>query len=1152
VVSGLALRIAHRGAQLDLLLNGNRTSRSDQRLFSFALAPQEAEDIRWYLEDYRVYPVDPQPAIAARIAGRMAAVGRELFRQVVGGSDLWPIIRQNLHDARIEIETELDDAWIPWELMRDPDADLPLALQVASFVRRHSHPALPPDPPPQAAGKVRILLAICRRENDPVPFRSVARHMIRGLTAEARQPFALEVLRPATFEQLARRLREADARGEPFHILHFDGHGLSREVFFENPAHARNAQSVNPADLGKLLHATRVPLLILNACRSAAAEPPPAPEEVGDLHRQIREFGSFAHGVMDYGASGVVAWRYSVFVDTAAQFMADLYAGLASGLPLGGAATLARKHLSSGGRAIEDWTVPVVFEAAPMRLFPQRDGILQIRLEAPTADPGLPQAPGAGFIGRDETILHIDRAFSHQNIVLLHGYAGSGKTSTASEFVRWYAQTGGIAGPALFTSFEQHKPLARALDDLGRAFQRQIAQNRIEWLTLTDAERRNVALQLVRQVSFLWIWDNVEPVSGFPTGAPSAWSAAEQQELSGFLREAQGSKAKFLLTSRRDERPWLQDLPARIALPPMPFEEAVQLTRALAQTHGRRLEDVEDWRPLVRFTQGNPLTLTVVVGQALRDGLKTRDQVAGFVRRLEAGEPVFEDEATEKRSRSLAASLAYGFDHAFTGTERRQLALLYLFQGFVWVEALRIMGDPARPWHLDILEGLTREAGIALLDRAAEVGLLASLRNGHYAIHPALPWFFRRQFDEFDPAARRNATRAFAEAMGVLGDQYHLQSQTRDITGFVAVEERNLLEARRLARANGWWGAVTSVMQGLRRLYQDSGRMAEWSRLVEEIVPDFVDPVTESPVGGRDEDWAVVMGYRVHIETEARRLDQAEHLQNLTVDWARRQAAPVLAKPPATRTILEKNVLHTLAASLEALARVQEERGSPKCADGYREAFALSHSILDSAAMASCALDLARAYEEIAEIRDLSVAEQWCRQALGLFPAEEALGRGACLGQLGKLAYWRFREAQQAGRPAPEQIARLAEAEQYFRAALRTHPPNALSAIANDHNYLGNVYDDAGQADAALAEYSESVRLYEAVGNTFGSGNVRSNAARTLAFSGRLVEARDWLLSALRDFQASANADEEIVTVRRRLQQVESALQAAPPGPSGL
>ena len=34
---------------------------SDKRPFDFTLSPQDAEDIRWYLEDYRIYPVADLP-----------------------------------------------------------------------------------------------------------------------------------------------------------------------------------------------------------------------------------------------------------------------------------------------------------------------------------------------------------------------------------------------------------------------------------------------------------------------------------------------------------------------------------------------------------------------------------------------------------------------------------------------------------------------------------------------------------------------------------------------------------------------------------------------------------------------------------------------------------------------------------------------------------------------------------------------------------------------------------------------------------------------------------------------------------------------------------------------------------------------------------
>jgi hypothetical protein len=40
---------------------------------------QDQEDIRWYLEDYLQYPLEPAPKIAARIESRMAEPGAELF-----------------------------------------------------------------------------------------------------------------------------------------------------------------------------------------------------------------------------------------------------------------------------------------------------------------------------------------------------------------------------------------------------------------------------------------------------------------------------------------------------------------------------------------------------------------------------------------------------------------------------------------------------------------------------------------------------------------------------------------------------------------------------------------------------------------------------------------------------------------------------------------------------------------------------------------------------------------------------------------------------------------------------------------------------------------------------------------------------------------
>ena len=101
----------------------------------------------------------------------------------------------------------------------------------------------------------------------------------------------------------------------------------------------------------------------------------------------------------------------------------------------------------------------------------------------------------------------------------------------------------------------------------------------VNWPALDDRQRREVALQILAKVPVLWIWDNVEPATGFPAGSDTRWSPAEQAELATFLRDARATRAKFLLTSRRDEEVWLKDLPTRIPVPPMPMQERVELAR---------------------------------------------------------------------------------------------------------------------------------------------------------------------------------------------------------------------------------------------------------------------------------------------------------------------------------------------------------------------------------------------------------------------------------------------------------------------------------------------------------------------------------------------------------------------------------------------
>src|SRR4051794_34112710 len=388
----------HR-VEIDLL--GDGAPRAAVSTFDFRLSAQDEEDLRWYLEDFLQHPEEPAPAIARRIEGLMAEVGTKLFAGVFQANDdsrdVWGRVRERLGETRIEIVTGVTEAaTIPWELLREPKTAAALALSAQSFVRAQPNTALAPQLPVRKKGKIRILLVLCRpRAEEDVPFRSVASQLLRGLSEANREAYELDLLRPPTFEQLGKVLRQAHRGGQPYHVVHFDGHGTYMEVeepgalgallgrltsivlagprtgkhgylWFENPRLEDNGELVDGTSLGQLLAETGVSVLVLNACRSAHTEPAPAPDAGADPHSEVRAFGSLAQEVMDAGVAGVVAMRYNLYVITAAQFVAELYSSLVRGAALGEAVTLARKNLSDNPLRevvfsplpLQDWTVP--------------------------------------------------------------------------------------------------------------------------------------------------------------------------------------------------------------------------------------------------------------------------------------------------------------------------------------------------------------------------------------------------------------------------------------------------------------------------------------------------------------------------------------------------------------------------------------------------------------------------------------------------------------------------------------------------------------------------------------------------------------------------------------------------------------------------
>ena len=231
-----------------------------------------------------------------------------------------------------------------------------------------------------------------------VGYQMVARPLLERLAA-VRGEVSLTVLRPPTFDALRDAVLQAAEAGEPFHVVHFDGHGAmlgrpagggpiaGRPAMMNGPGEGvlafekpyGGSDLISAAKVAQVLADGKVPVVVLNACQSGA------------VGKELE--ASVATALLKAGCAAVVAMAYSVYAVAAAEFMAAFYESLFAGHSVGQAVTIGRKRLfehddrpsPKGDMPLADWLVPVHYLRREVR-FPDA------RTPRPSAVPSLDEA----------------------------------------------------------------------------------------------------------------------------------------------------------------------------------------------------------------------------------------------------------------------------------------------------------------------------------------------------------------------------------------------------------------------------------------------------------------------------------------------------------------------------------------------------------------------------------------------------------------------------------------------------------------------------------------------------------------------------------------------------------------------------------------
>lgn len=207
----------------------------------------------------------------------------------------------------------------------------------------------------------------------------------------------------------------------------------------------------------------------------------------------------------------------------------------------------------------------------------------------------------------------------------------------------------------------------------------------------------------------------------------------------------------------------------------------------------------------------------------------------------------------------------------------------------------------------------------------------------------------------------------------------------------------------------------------------------------------------------------------------------------------------------------------------------------------YQESVELLERIADQPAAATCAFTLGTAHKDLPALRDLDQAEHWYRRSLELRATGDRLGQARCHGQLGCLAYERFKETRSP--------THLSSALEEYRTALDLLPSSAVNDLAVTHNQLGNIYRATGDLNRALHHWRESIRYEESAGNLYGAAVSKRNLAATLARVGRFEDALAYAQAALRNYETYGDrAQADLQKTYQLIAKIQAAMRSQLPG----
>ena len=1080
----------------------------------------EEKQLEWYFEKWLRCPI-VDTVKARETAKSIENYGTSLFEQVFRSNPdayaEYSKVKGNLAQLRIEIEGNNPEFQaLHWEALRDPNLPRPLAVDCVMVRKSTRGTAVAAEVAISAT--INLLLVTARPSKNDVAYRTISRPLIE-LIENSRLRVNVELLRPGTFEALEKHL-EAKGTGY-YHIIHFDTHGalLSYQQFDRSqPTESTllmyrerygreliqpyegvkaflalegeeegKADLVEATEIANLLTNKGIPVCILNACQSG--------KQLGGEAQQEEDYRETSLGsrLMSAGMQMVVAMGYSVTVSAAEIVIAELYRALFSGQPIDEAIRLGRRELFNRKERrayfnetirLEDWLLPVVYSNRTvnfnLREFSPEEE--EAYFEALAGEFRFKQ-PEYKFVGRDLDILRVERGLLRQNILLLQGMGGTGKTTLLSYLREWWQKTRFAEKIFYFGYDERAWTLEQILFDLGGKIYDRFEMARFQ--AMTPGAQMQKMVTLLRFANHVLILDNLESVTGEPLAIPNTLEPGEREKIRDFLSRLLGGKTRVVLGSRGAEE-WLKDTTFQNNIYPLrglDEEARTELAKRILGSRGEELQGRADFTRLMRVLAGYPLAMEVVLPNLKR---QSPGQVLEALRVADGDL----DTDSEDRTKSIIKCVEYSHSNLSENSQRLLLCLAP-FSGFI--DRSDIPNYAQQLQKLEPLQGYNFADFDTAIQEAIHWGLLEPMdeENRLLTIQPVFPYFLKTKLNGLDAATREAIGEGFKNHyLGLAGSYNQLmeskEPQKRQLGAFFCrYEYENLYNALQTCLANRESISIFFCLGKYFDVISDIQSKLKLSKFVCEAQESYPPEIRTGEIGreivlARDK-----LAY-CHWKTENYRTARNAYKEILQL-WQNLSAIE-----ERERQLLIAITYHQLGAVAQGLREYEEARRNYQLALDIKVEFGARYE------QASTYHQLGRVAEDLREYEE---ARGNYQQALDIYVEFGArYEQASTYHNLGTVA---------------QELGEYEKAKGNYQQALDIKVEfGARYEQASTYNELGNVAQRLQEYQEAKGNYQQALAIRIEFGDRYGQAGIYHNLGNVAQGLGELAEAKINFLKA--------------------------------------